>query len=33
MKINIERNEILEETKNVIPLTNGLLGAGNGIKR
>jgi len=33
MKINIERNEILEETKSVIPLTNGLLGAGNGIKR
>ena len=33
MKINVERNEILEETKNVIPLSNGLAGAGNVIKR
>ena len=33
MKINVQRNEILEETKNVIPLSNGLVGVGNGIKR
>jgi len=33
MKVNIERNEILEEAKNVIPLANGLAGVGNGAKR
>jgi len=33
MKINVERNEILEETKNVIPLANGIAGISNGIKR
>ena len=33
MKINVERNEILGETKNVIPLSNGLAGAANVIKR
>jgi len=36
MKINIERNEILEETKKVLPM-NGMIpntaGASNGIKR
>jgi len=36
MKVNIERNEILEETKKVLPM-NGMIpnaaGASNGIKR
>jgi len=36
MKINVERNEILEETKKVLPM-NGMIpsvaGASNGIKR
>ena len=33
MKINLERNEMMEEAKSVIPLTNGLVGVGNGNKR
>jgi len=36
MKINVERNEILEETKKIIPLPNGLstaVGVSNGLKR
>jgi hypothetical protein len=37
MKINVERNEILEETKKVIPMANGFAstsaGVSNGIKR
>jgi hypothetical protein len=36
MKINVERNEILEETKKIIPMPNGLAsaaGVSNGIKR
>jgi hypothetical protein len=36
MRINVERNEILEETKKIIPLPNGLAnvaGVSNGLKR
>jgi len=36
MKINVERNEILEETKKIIPMPNGLAtaaGVANGLKR
>lgn len=33
MRINIERNEILEETKNVIPLNGLATGVANGLKR
>jgi hypothetical protein len=36
MKINVERNEILEETKKIIPMPNGLAavaGVSNGLKR
>jgi hypothetical protein len=36
MKINVERNEILEETKKIIPIPNGLAtvaGVSNGLKR
>lgn len=36
MKINVERNTILEETKKIIPMPNGIAtaaGVGNGFKR